>query len=159
MDSMKIVRPNKENRLRNLRLLTDEFDVKGVADKLGLKSATYLYQILSPNVDANVGDSIAQRLEHAFKLPPGWMDQDNKYLPWKEPKEPPPPFSGEGGSLHGDLLVKVVDCVEKALVSENITISGYKKGLIVRHVYLYYEALGRSEPDMPTVIEFVRLAA
>jgi len=67
----------KEIRLINLLRLADEREggnLAAVARTAGTDPA-YLYQIVSPKVRRTVGDDLARRLERAYRLPDGWMDQ------------------------------------------------------------------------------------
>lgn len=65
----------KQIRRANLAaLIAKEGKAAAVAEKVGT-AAAYLSQILSEKTKAQVGDDLARRIESAYGLPHGWMDE------------------------------------------------------------------------------------
>lgn len=68
----------KDIRRQNLRALINEHTLNGLsraafAEKVGV-TASQLSQVASPKFVRNIGDLLARRVESAFGLPAGWMD-------------------------------------------------------------------------------------
>lgn len=74
----------KQNRIRNLRSLLDEFggDLTKLSEKAGT-SYDNLWQILNGTLlpsgkPRGIGDELAARLEEAGEKPSGWMDRNHE---------------------------------------------------------------------------------
>lgn len=61
-------------RLANLRNLVAKDTTTGVANKVGL-APSYVSQMAGPNPVKHIGPKLARRIESAYRLPNGWMDQ------------------------------------------------------------------------------------
>ena len=66
-----------QNRAKNLRRLIDARGSWHQASRLTGKSIQLLKQVAGDNPCRSIGDKLAQELEHAFRLPPGYLDLPN----------------------------------------------------------------------------------
>jgi hypothetical protein len=75
---------NKEIRRLNLLGLCDKHGRDIVSTKCGYSDVNYLNQLISKNVTrTTVGDSVARKIEKAFKFKEGWMDWPHPEI-WPE---------------------------------------------------------------------------
>lgn len=65
----------KEIRAINLKVVVDQIapSKKHLAESVDT-AASYISQLLNPEHKATVGDDLARRIEAAYGLPHGWMD-------------------------------------------------------------------------------------
>ena len=64
----------KELRLKRMIELIERHGQKKVADEVGIDTA-YISQLKNPKNPKNIGEKLARRIEEAFGLSRGWMDQ------------------------------------------------------------------------------------
>jgi hypothetical protein len=133
----------------NLRILVDQKFKKNatkLAEAVGTAPA-YIHQVLNINSTRNLGGQLAREIEVSLKLPHGWMDAPHKDMKID--------FSMD---IDRELLVSIVKAVESCLLAEKIRLDGEKKGRLIARLYTHYLSIGGS-PDIPTIIDFIRLAA
>jgi hypothetical protein len=65
-----------ETRRQRLRqLITEHGGPLPLAKALGLFGSSYLVQLAGPNPRREVSEKFARKIEHALRLPAGWMDE------------------------------------------------------------------------------------